>query len=101
MIDQEFDMFCASTETKELYIDVKPVCMTYEDFYCGFTADSHPGFSVDPIEGQMDKRKGPPTTVTVTCNPQGRSGELVGYLCFILPDERSMSTYYKITCRAQ
>jgi hypothetical protein len=100
-VDQELDMFCSSTESKDLYIDVNPVCMTYEDFYCGFTADSHPGFSVTPTSGQMEKRKGAPTTVTVTCKPNGAHGELVGHLCFILPDEKPFSTYYKITCESQ
>ncbi len=32
---------------------------------------------------------------------QGASGELVGYLCFILPEERPFSTYYKITCNSR
>ena len=40
----------ACTDDKDLVIDVKPVCMTFEDFYCGFTADSHPAFSVSPYK---------------------------------------------------
>ena len=44
--------------------------MTFEDYYCGFTSDSHPAFSVSPDAGKMERRNGPPTTVTVTCNPK-------------------------------
>ena len=33
-------------------------------------------------------------------NPQGQSGDLVAYLCFILPDEKEYSSYYKITCKS-
>lgn len=94
-------MVCASTETKNLNIDVKPVCMTFEDFYCGFTADSHPAFSVSPSKGTMERRNGAPTQITVHCNPQGSSGDLVAHLCFILPEEKDFSTYYKITCHSQ
>jgi quercetin dioxygenase-like cupin family protein len=49
--------------------------MTFEDFYCGFTADSHEAFSVSPTEGKMERRNGPPTQVKVTVKPSGRSGE--------------------------
>jgi hypothetical protein len=37
-----------SCSTKTLDIKVTPVMMTYEEFYCGFTTDSHPSFSVSP-----------------------------------------------------
>jgi hypothetical protein len=94
----DFEMQCASTDDKELVIEVKPVCMTFEDYYCGFTPDSHPAFSVSPSKGTMERRNGPPTELVVTCNPQGKHGELVGYLCVILPDEKDFSQYYKITC---
>eukprot|EP00962_Isochrysis_galbana_P049735 scaffold21237_cov121-Isochrysis_galbana.AAC.1 len=49
--------------------------MTFEDFYCGFTADSHQAFSVSPSEGKMERRNGPPTQVKVTVKPSGRTGE--------------------------
>lgn len=101
MTDLDFEMFVSSTETKDLTIDVRPVAMTFEDYYCGFTADSHPAFSVSPSSGTMERRNGPPTQVTVTVNPQGKSGDLVGYLCFILPEERAFSTFYKITCASR
>ena len=64
--DAEFEMFTASTDDKELVIEVDPVCMTFEDYYCGFTADSHPAFSiVGPSKGKMERRNGAPTAVTV------------------------------------
>ena len=64
--DDEFEFTCSSTKVGEIVIDVKPVCMTFEDFYCGFTADSHPGFSVSPNKGAMERRNGPPTHLKVT-----------------------------------
>merc|ERR1719183_3067152 len=80
MTDMDFEMVVGSTESKSIDIDVRPVTMTFEDFFCGFTADSHPSFSCTPDKGKMERRGGDPTTVTVTCNPCGASGELVGYL---------------------
>ena len=99
--DADYEMWCASTDDKELWIEVPPVCMTYENFVCGFTKDSHPSFSCEPTSGKMERRNGDPTEICITCNPQGSSGELVGYLCFILPDEKDFSTYYKITCASR
>ena len=99
---EDFEMSCSSTEGGELKIEVKPVCMTFEDFHCGFTADSHPAFRVTGnAKGAMERRNGPPTPVTISVNPQGKTGELVGYLCFILPEEKDFSTYYKITCQSR
>ena len=99
--DEDFEMWTDSLTPKDLIIDVKPVCMTFEDFYCGFTADSHPAFRCNPTEGKTERRNGPPTQITVTVEPQGASGDLVGYLCFILPEEKDFSTYYKITCTSR
>ncbi|KAL3893323.1 MAG: hypothetical protein SGPRY_014311, partial [Prymnesium sp.] len=48
MTDLDFDMVVDSTMSKTITIDVRPVMMTYEEFYCGFTSDSHPGFSCSP-----------------------------------------------------
>jgi len=100
MTDLDFDMVVDSTLTKTLDIKVTPVMMTYEEFYCGFTTDSHPSFSVSPASGKMEKRGGTPTEITVSCKPEGASGELKGWLCFILPDEKAFSTYYEITAKA-
>lgn len=101
MTDLDFEMFLdASTESKSIVVDVRPMMMTYEDFYVGFTADSHPAFSCTPTSGAMEKRNGAPTQITVTCTPGGAKGELEAWLCFILPDEKAFSTYYKITAKS-
>ena len=73
-------MFCDSLTPKQLVIDVAPVCMTFEDFYCGFTPDSHPAFSCSPSEGALERRGGPNFPITVHFNPKGANGELVGHL---------------------
>ena len=49
--------------------DTNAVCMTSEDYYCGFTSDSHPAFSVSPDAGQMERRTGPPPPVTARGRP--------------------------------
>ena len=62
-------------------ISVRPVCMTFEEFYCGFTADTPTCFSCNPTEGKMEKRNGPPTDIKVTVKPAGRSGKMLSALC--------------------
>lgn len=100
--DADFEMFTIQGNAKDLAIEVKPVAMTFEPFYCGFTADSHPAFSVSPGSGKMERRNGDPTSITVTCNPgENVKGELKATLCFILPEEKAFSTYYGITCQAR
>jgi len=101
MTDLDLEMTVDSVKGGAMPISVMPVCMTFEEFYCGFTADSHPAFSVSPTEGKMERRNGPPTTVTVTCDPKGKAGVLEGWLCFILPEEKAFSTYYYIRATAQ
>mmetsp|Transcript_16625 Transcript_16625/g.52018 ORF Transcript_16625/g.52018 Transcript_16625/m.52018 type:complete len:231 (+) Transcript_16625:360-1052(+) len=66
---------------------IKPVCMAYEDFYAGFTADTPSCFSVTPTEGRMDRRGGDPTVLTVQVKADGQVGQKVGTLCVVLPDE--------------
>jgi len=99
---EDFEITCASTGDTELTIEVSPVCMTFEDFHCGFTADSHPAFKVKSgmEKGTMERRNGPATPVTIQVDPRGASGELVGHLCFILPEEKDFSTFYTITCKS-
>jgi len=101
MTTMDLEMFTIQDEPKGLQVSVKPVAMTYEPFYCGFTADSHPAFSVSPTSGKMERRNGDPTQVTVTCTPNGAKGELKATLCFILPEEKMFSTYYGILCHAR
>mmetsp|Transcript_6809 Transcript_6809/g.13288 ORF Transcript_6809/g.13288 Transcript_6809/m.13288 type:complete len:92 (-) Transcript_6809:318-593(-) len=80
----------------ELVIDVAPVCMTFEDYFAGFSADSHPSFAVSPAIGRMDRRGGEVTTLTVSCNPQGQAGSFSGGLVINLPEDNS-KICYKIT----
>ena len=68
------------------------------DYYCGWTADTHPSFSVAPMTGRMDHRGGEPTTLKVTC-ATSQPGVFVGTLCMVLPDDDEQFTY-KITCTA-
>lgn len=62
----DFEMTCDSTSDANLVVEVKPVCMTFENYYCGFTADSHPAFKlVGTTAGTMERRNGDPTTVEI------------------------------------
>jgi len=79
-----------------LDIEVKPICMTFEDYYAGFSSDSHPSFSVSPATGRMDRRGGEPSMMTVFCDPKGQSGTFEGNLVINLPEDNS-KICYKIT----
>ena len=70
--------------------------MTFEDYFAGFSADSHPSFSVSPAVGRMDRRGGELTTLTVACNPQGQAGTFNAGLVINLPEDNS-KICYKIT----
>ena len=83
---------------KELNIEVKPVCMTFEDYFAGFSKDSHPGFAVAPATGRMDRRGGDTSPMTITCDPQGGSGPFEGTLVINLPEDNS-KICYKITAK--
>ena len=95
--DGEYSMNVAgSSSGASLEIAVPPVCMTFEDFYASFSADSHPSFSVSPATGRMDRRGGEPTMMTITCDPKGQSGTFIGNLVINLPEDNS-KICYKIT----
>ena len=66
-------------------VSVRPVAMTYEPYFCGFTPDSHPAFSVSPASGKMERRNGDPTTVIVTCDPRGAKGASSRRPCVLHP----------------
>jgi len=87
-----FDMPAASDSPRVETVFVKPVCMGYEDYYAGWTADSHPAFSCAPTSGRMDRRGGAPTELEVSCAPDGQTGTKVGYLCVVLPEEDEQFT---------
>eukprot|EP00538_Stauroneis_constricta_P005144 CAMPEP_0119567350 /NCGR_PEP_ID=MMETSP1352-20130426/35682_1 /TAXON_ID=265584 /ORGANISM="Stauroneis constricta, Strain CCMP1120" /LENGTH=232 /DNA_ID=CAMNT_0007616597 /DNA_START=31 /DNA_END=729 /DNA_ORIENTATION=+ len=92
--DGEFAMNVASQGSGEtLVIECPPVCMTFEDFYAAFSADSHPSFSVSPQAGRMDRRGGEPTVFEVTCNPGGQGGDFSANLVINLPEDNSKICY--------
>jgi hypothetical protein len=82
VLDGEYPMNVASTTANgaEMEIAVKPVCMTYEDFFVAFAPGSHPSLSVSPPAGRMDRRGGELTFLTVKCMPNGQSGDFGGVL---------------------
>jgi hypothetical protein len=88
--DGEYEMNASATGVpSELTIAVAPVCMTFEDYYAAFSADSHPSLSVKPAIGRMDRRGGEATELTVVCDPKGASGLLQGDLVINLPEDNS------------
>ena len=49
----------------------------------------------------MERRGGAPTSIKIKCEPSGATGELVAHLCFLLPEEKTFSKYFKITCTSR
>jgi len=102
MTDLDFEISCSSMLDTECVFDVRPTMNTFEEYFVGLTAGSHPSFKMTSgCEGTMDRRGGEPVTVTVKCDPGGQAGELVAYVGFIFPEEKPFSTFYKITCTSQ
>jgi hypothetical protein len=89
---------CLSSGT-EITLSVKPVCMTYEDYYASFTPDSHRSFSVKPVTGRMDRRGGETTDLIIRCDPMGQAGIFKGDLVINLPEDNS-KICYKVTATA-
>ena len=83
----------STTASSEYEIAVKSPCMTFEDFYAGFSAGSHPSLSVTPSSGRMDRRNGEPTIMKIVCEPNGNSGQLTGDLVINLPEDNSKISY--------
>jgi hypothetical protein len=48
-------------------VQICGVGATYEDFVAGFTANSDPGWSVDPADGCLDVKGGDPDILAVRC----------------------------------
>ncbi|CAJ1953692.1 unnamed protein product [Cylindrotheca closterium] len=98
--DGSHEFQVASTGTGEgMTIEVKPVCMTFEDYYAAFSKDSHPSLSVSPAVGRMDRRGGETTLLDITCAPNGVAGNLEGDLVINLPEDNS-KICFKITARS-
>ena len=68
------------------------VCMGFEDFYAGWAPETPPGFSVSPIQGRMERRGGEPSVFDIEVASDGQTGEKVGYLCVVLPDDDEQFT---------
>ena len=94
-----FDV-AASGKAGLLPIEIKPFCMSFEDYYASFSPCSPSSFSVSPSSGRMDRRGGESTHLVVKCDPQGRSGAITGHLVVVLPEENEKLTY-EITANAR
>ena len=66
--------------------------MGFEDFYAGWSPETPPGFSVSPIRGRMERRGGEPSLFDIEVKADGQTGEKVGYLCIVLPDDDEQFT---------
>mmetsp|Transcript_54294 Transcript_54294/g.140193 ORF Transcript_54294/g.140193 Transcript_54294/m.140193 type:complete len:277 (-) Transcript_54294:272-1102(-) len=120
--DEDYVMECdlGEGETEaEMFIDIEPMFLTKEEYFYGFTADSDPKISIDhsmsdAIEGEMNakdhaaRREGTATSldraennrrlmIKLKFQPEFAAGEFVAHLCFILPNEKAFSKFYKIT----
>lgn len=87
-----FDV-AASSSGAEKTIEVKPVCMTFEDYFAAFSPNSHPSLSVSPQTGRMDRRGGESTFLKIKCDPKGQAGQFEGDLVINLPEDNSKICY--------
>ena len=99
--DEDFELTCSSMGDAVCEIVVEPMMNTFEDYICGFTADSAPQIKMlqdesSPIEGRLDRRGGEPLVFKIQFEPNAVSGEFVAHLCFILPEEKAQSKYFEI-----
>lgn len=92
-IAADFDLGRVSKIGTGFEFEVEPACMTFEDYYAGFTADSSPAFVVEPAFGRMDRKGGAPTVLKVYCKPNGAVGPMAATLCVILPDDGEQWTF--------
>jgi len=115
--DEDFVMECALDENQEaeMFIDIEPMFLTQTEYFYGFTSDSDPKLSIDPdmssdIQGVMEpkghKVKGGAMTkeemlkrvsIKLKFKPESAVGEFIAFLCFIFPDDKAFSKFYKIT----
>mmetsp|Transcript_14056 Transcript_14056/g.38835 ORF Transcript_14056/g.38835 Transcript_14056/m.38835 type:complete len:269 (+) Transcript_14056:44-850(+) len=92
--DGEYRMNVAANGSGEtMTVEVPPVCMTFEDYFAGFTPDSDPSFSISPATGRMDRRGGEPTVLDIRCEPNGKAGDLTANLVINLPEDNSKICY--------
>jgi hypothetical protein len=89
----------ASSKGGEIEFEIKPFCMSFEDFYAAFAPGAHPSLKISPCAGRMDRRGGESTFILVTCEPGGQAGSFTGDLVINLPEDNSKLTY-KVTCNS-
>jgi len=95
--DGDLSYSVASTSSgTSVELEIKPMCMGFEDFYASFTSDSHASLSVSPPAGRMDRRGGESTFMNIACTPNGRAGVFSGDLVIVLPEDNSKLSY-KVT----
>lgn len=83
----------ASGSAHEEVLVIKPMCMTFEDYFAAFAPGSDPSLSVSPATGRMDRRGGEVTELVIRCNPRGKAGKITGSLVVNLPEDNSKLTY--------
>ena len=98
--DGEFSFqVAASSQGGDIEIEVKPFCMSFEDYYAAFAPGSHPSLKVSPCAGRMDRRGGESSFFVVSCTPGGQAGTFTGDLVINLPEDNSKLSY-KISCNS-
>ena len=98
--DGEFSFqVAASSKGGDMEIEIKPFCMSFEDYFAAFAPGSHPSLKVSPCAGRMDRRGGEPTYLVVSCEPGGQAGMFTGDLVINLPEDNSKLSY-KISCNS-
>jgi len=118
--DEDFEMECAEHEEAEMFIDIEPMFLTKEEYFYGFTADSDAKFTIEhgmssEIEGEMNAKDhaAAPRAATLGSLDRAEStrrimikikfkpgfvvGEFEAHMCFIFPNEKNFSKFYKIT----
>lgn len=92
--DGEFSFqVAASSKGGEYEIEIKPFCMSFEDYYAAFAPGAHGSLSVDPCAGRMDRRGGESSFLVVSCTPGGQAGVFTGDLVINLPEDNSKLSY--------
>jgi hypothetical protein len=92
--DGEFSFqVAASSKGGEMEIEIKPFCMSFEDYFAAFAPGAHPSLKVGPCAGRMDRRGGESTFLTVSCEPAGQAGTFTGDLVINLPEDNSKLSY--------
>ena len=120
--DEDHELVVALEEGQteaEMFIDIEPMFLTKTEYFYGFTEDSSDLISIDhgmssDIEGEMNAKdhnaarvaasrsmeRGADTSrimIKLKFKPVSKVGEYVAYLCFIFPEEKNFSRFYKIT----